>query len=189
MAAGADRELVGMIVEVKDIERIIAPYFPLHLVGILLLDTRVLKGPVAESLVSTAALGHYILHVLVRSVDGRWSAGALFLPSRRPRHSIDVFFLSCPVLPPPLRRDIRPSERHGYGLGLTRGQLNPASVAPSGPDAGTDKPPLRPRPSLSLGQSLRNLLKTGKVRKAAACGTLARTPLMSPVWGALTDLL
>jgi hypothetical protein len=82
MQSGADQELVGLTEENKGITTIIGPFFLLHTAFIILLDARVLRGPVAESLVSAASLGYYLLYSLMR-----WVCPALASPGLHGSHS------------------------------------------------------------------------------------------------------
>jgi hypothetical protein len=68
VAAGADQELVGISAEAKEIETIAGTYFILHTAILILLDARVIHGPMWESLVSAASLGFYLLYMFFRSV-------------------------------------------------------------------------------------------------------------------------
>jgi hypothetical protein len=152
LAAGANEELVGLMDEHRRVKQGIGVYFTLHTAFIILLDARVIRGPMAESLVSAASIGYYILYLFVRSVG---------LAALSCRHMPKEF-----SLPPLCKSHVIPSLVFGYGPALPPWLrwLGHARVAPDGGDS--DKRPLTTAdlPLVSLGSSLRNLMKVVQVR-------------------------
>jgi hypothetical protein len=73
VAAGADQELVGINAELNEHRTFLGTYFFVNLSGLILLDTRVIRGPVWESFVSSSSLGFYLLYSIVRWVV--WCGG------------------------------------------------------------------------------------------------------------------
>jgi hypothetical protein len=158
LAAGADQELVGILDEAKELGTFVGTYYFLNTVAIILLDARVLHGPMAESLINASSLGFYILFIFVRSVGGPPGASHdLSLPLSR---------LPCALaLSAAPRSHIRPSIRHRYAPTLAPCWLSfgTARVTPAGSDkqslTAAGKGGLR-----GLGSSLRDLMRVVQVR-------------------------
>jgi hypothetical protein len=160
LAAGAYDELAGLTEEHKRVKNLIGGYFCFHTTFAILLDARVIRGPVAESLVSAAAIGYYILYSQVG-----W-AFHLGRPLAARHHLLGSRRMTLPLIPPLQSPRPKVSHHPKFPVRLWASApaclcwLGHARVAPEGGNTGK----VVELPPLSLGQSLRNLVKVVQVR-------------------------